>query len=183
MGAPACVLGGARMPCCMRWWALLTTSPYHLPVPAPVSLACCPVKTWVALALYPLLKRLGFDFNLPICLLANQLNNPLTAFPLLYAMCWLGAHALNAVGCPVADVSYAALTARLAAIEAAADGDLTARFVESTRFVFLELGTAAMVGAVLAAAPVAVAASSVTGWAVRRAKRAAEAGGAKKKAE
>lgn len=171
------------MPCCMHWWALLTTFPYHLPVHARVSFACCPVKTWVALALYPLLKRLGFDFNLPICLLANQLNNPLTAFPLLYAMCWLGAHALNAVGCPVADVSYAALTARLVAIEAAADGDLTARFVESTRFVFLELGTAAMVGAVLAAAPVAVAASSVTGWAVRRAKRAAEAGGAKKKAE
>eukprot|EP00235_Prasinoderma_singulare_P004717 CAMPEP_0119170540 /NCGR_PEP_ID=MMETSP1315-20130426/19029_1 /TAXON_ID=676789 /ORGANISM="Prasinoderma singularis, Strain RCC927" /LENGTH=169 /DNA_ID=CAMNT_0007164283 /DNA_START=250 /DNA_END=759 /DNA_ORIENTATION=+ len=144
------------------------------------ALACTPllfVQTWIAIALYPLLQQLGFRINLPICLLANQLSNPFTALPLVWALCFLGAQAMRLAGTGAVDVSYEAFASRLAAIEAEAGGDLTARFVESMRFVFVELGPPAMLGGALAAAPVALAAYSLVGWSVRRAKRIAASEG------
>lgn len=147
------------------------------PWPSVPRLAHSPRQTWIAIALYPLLQQLGFRINLPICLLANQLSNPFTALPLVWALCFLGAQAMRLAGTGAVDVSYEAFASRLAAIEAEAGGDLTARFVESMRFVFVELGPPAMLGGALAAAPVALAAYSLVGWSVRRAKRIAASEG------
>jgi hypothetical protein len=130
------------------------------------------IQLYVVLGLWMLARwAFGVTFNLPVCFATSWVMNPLTVVPLYYLYYLTGDALWDALTVPTPDWSFAQFEAVFVAAVSPGTGVWWERLFGGAIVLFSYFGWHIVLGSVLWAVPLSVAAHLTTRWSVSRYRR------------
>ncbi len=121
------------------------------------------IQMWMTFVIWLFFKYiLGIRFDLIVATACVWISNPLTVIFIYYAFLVTGIMVFSILGLETVDLSFQVFQTQFSSIVANPDNDLLQAVVEGSKFLLVDLGLPMLVGSLVYAIPVSIAAYFLT---------------------